>query len=261
MKRLAIVLTLFATPAFAGVTYQFDSTSTGMQSGTTSGTVSVEGTNIRVDLKTGDNFMFKDGTTVLSTDGGKTLNIYDSSAKTYFVVNLSDLTNMGGLLNDGGGMFKLSFNNPKVNVTDLGDGGSVAGYPTKRSKLDASYDIAVNAMGTTMTTHMTMSTESWTTDKLSGEYANFLQEKNLRTGNAELDKLITAQSGAIAGRFPLKQVTTVKVSQGGNDMSSTTTSIVSNVEMKTVPSSAFTAPTGYTKIDDPMSKMLKGIKR
>jgi hypothetical protein len=262
MKRFGIALALIALPAFGGVTYQFESTSTGLREAALVGAVSIEGSNVRMDMKSGDNLLFKDGSIVLSNDGGKTLSVYDPSAKTYYVVNLKDLLNAGGLMGAAGGMFKLTIENPKVNVKDLGDGGVISGYPTKHARVDAAFDIAVNAMGTAITTHMSMSTESWTTDRLGAEFTNFLQEKNVRTGMPEIDKLIQAQSAAIGGRFPLKQVTTMKVSQGaGNEMTSTTTSTVSNIEKKTLAPTTFTAPAGYTKVDDPVSRMMKGVVR
>lgn len=260
MKRFAFVVMLLALPARAGVTYQFESVSNGLNSATLSGVVSVEGSNVRMDVKSGDNLFFKDGSTVLSKDAGKTLSVFDPATKTYYVVHLDDLVSAGGLLNQGAGMFKLTFSNAKVAVTELGDGGTISGYPTKRARLVASYDIGVNAMGTTITSHMSMTTDSWTTDRLGPEFATFLQAKGLRTGNAEVDQLIAAQSGAIAGRFPLKQVTTLSVQQGnGGELSSSTTSTVTNVEKKTLPITAFTAPSGFTKVDDPVTRLIRTI--
>lgn len=261
MKRFALLLALAALPASAGVTYDFESASTGLRSGTIKGTVFVEGRAVRMDMKTGDNLLFKDGTVVLSGDGGKTLSVYDPASKTYYVINLSDLTGAaGGLMNAMGGMFKLSFNNPKVAVRDLGNGETLGGYPTRRSQLDSSYDITVDAMGQKMTTHMVMTTESWSTDKLGAEFSNFLQARNVRTGYADLDKLIDAQGAAIAGRFPLKQITTVKVRQGnGGELTSTTTSTVSNIARKSLLPAVFAAPSGFTKVENPVTRMMKSV--
>ena len=261
MKRLIVFLAC-ALPAMAGVQYDFtSSTATGASDGLT-GTVFAEGSNLRMDVKTGDNFLFKSGSVVLSTDGGKSLSVFDSAAKTYYVINVNDLTGAGGLLQNMGGMFKMSFNNPKVAVRDLGDGGTVSGYPTRHAILDSSYDIAIDAMGAKINSRMAMSTETWTTDKIGAEFTNFLQQKSFRTGYDALDKLIAAQASAIAGRFPLKQVTTIKVTQGnGGEITSTTTSTVSNIQKKTVPAATFVAPTGYARVDDPVTRMMKSIGR
>ena len=261
MKKLAPLLFLLTVPAWAGVTYEFQSASTGVANGVLSGKVAVDSGRVRMDMKSGDNFMFKENTFILSNDGGKTLSVYDPSARTYYIVNLQDLLGMnGGLLGSLGGMFSVNFSNPTVTVKDLGDGGTIEGYPTKHALVNAAYDIAIDAMGNKATTHITMSTELWSTDKLGAEYSNFLQAKGLRTGYPELDKLIETQSGAINGRFPLKEVTTIHLAQNGGDITTTNTSTVSNIETKTLAASTFAAPAGYVKVDDPISRMMKNLK-
>ena len=260
MKRfIAVVVALIALPLAAGVTYDFRSSSSGVREGTLAGTVSVEGKNVRLDVKTGDSFLFKDNSVILSTDGGRTLSVFDPALKTFYVINLNTLVgDSSSVLGALGGSVK--FTNQKVSVRDLGAAETIGGYPTKHAAVDASYDIAIDVMGTAMTTHMTMTTESWTTDRLSSEFMNFMQMKNTRTGFGELDKLIEAQSAATNGRFPLKQVTTIHIAQGGNDLASTTTSEVTNIEKKTVAASTFAPPSGYTKVDDPISRMMKNMK-
>lgn len=251
----AIACTLFATTLFAGATYDFQSASAGVQPQTLAGKVAVEGNNIRFDVTSGEDLLFKTKSFILSTDGGRTLSVFDPSLKTYYVMNLSAMS-----ANAFGGMMKLNFSNPRVATRDIGDGGAVSGYPTRRSAVDASFDIAADALGGAMTTHMTMTTESWTTDQLSGDFTNFLQMKSLQTGYDELDKLIEAQSKALRGRFPLKQVTTIRVKQGENDITETTTSEVTNIEKKAIPATTFATPSGYTKVDDPITRMMKTLK-
>jgi len=261
MKRLLITFasTLLSLPVFAGITYDFRSTTSGMREGSLAGTVSADGSNMRMDLKSGDNFLFKDNAVILSTDGGKTLTVFDPAAKTYYSININELAQQpGAALASMGGSVK--FQNPKVSVKDLGAAETLSGFPTHHAIVDASYDIAIDMMGNQMTSHMTMTTESWTTDQIRHEFANFIQEKNLHTGFADLDKLLEAQAAAIEGRFPLKQVTTLHVQQGTADLTSTTTSEVFNVATHTVPASLFTASGGYTKVDDPLSRMLKNLK-
>lgn len=261
MKKLAAVLFLIALPALAGVTYDFQSTSSGVANAVLGGKVAIDSGRVRMDIKSGDNLMFRENSFILSSDGGKTLSVYDPSAKTYYVINLQDLIGMnGGLLGALGGMISVNFSNPSVTVKDLGDGGMIEGYPTRHALVNAAYDIAIDAMGNKATTHMAMSTEVWATDKLSAEFSNFLQTKSLRTGYAELDKMIEAQSGAINGRFPLKEVTTVHLTQNGSDITTTNTSTVSNIETKSLAVSMFAAPAGYVKVDDPISRMMKNLK-
>ena len=83
MRRLAFAALLAAlTPAaFAGIVYRFQSTSTGT-SGTLAGRTEAEGTNLRVEMTTGDGMLFQDGAIVLSGDGGRTLHVVDPGSKT-----------------------------------------------------------------------------------------------------------------------------------------------------------------------------------
>lgn len=262
MKRfLVVALALFAFPLHAAVTYDFETVTTGLRQGTLAGAVAVDGAKLRMDIREGDKFLFKNNSRVLSNDGGTTLTVVDPEARTYYVVRLNDLIGSStSMLSGAAGMFKLDFLNPKVSVRDAGPGPALAGYPTHRSVVDASYDIAFDAMGSKMTMNMAMTTESWSTDRLSAEFTNFLQLKNLRTGFEQLDKLIDAQSGAIKGRFPLKQVTTFRVKQGNSDVKSVSTSTVTNIKTKEIAATFFTMPSGYSKVDDPITRMMKNLK-
>ena len=262
MKRLCVILLLTVTSsAFAGLTYKTQSSTTGMQNITIVGTVSVDGSHMRMDVAKGDNMMFKDNAIVLSNDGGRTMSVYDPAAKTYFDLQLQDLLgNTSTMLKSLGDMVKFSFDNPQVTVRDGGDGGAIEGFPTHRYVLDASYDMNIDAMGQKVTTHMTMNTETWATEQLSSEMTNFLQMRGIRTGIEGIDKLIAAQSTSVHG-FPLKQISSVHVSQGGNDMAMTTTSTVTEVVKKNIDASNFAAPAGYTKVDDPITRMIKSMKQ
>lgn len=262
MKRLFMVLVFLAasTSAFAGVTYNVQSSTNGLRNVSIAGKVAVDGSRMRMDVTTGDNLLFKDNSIVLSDDGGKTMTVIDPSTKTYYEIQLEQIIGTATASLRGNPMFKVTFENPTVAVRDEGDGEPIEGYRTKKSALDASYDIAIDAMGQKMSTHIDMRTESWTTDQLPRELVNFVQERGVRTGIAEIDKIIDAQSAALKG-FPLKQVSTVKMNQGGSDVTMTTTATVSNIEKKDVAASQFTMPTGYTKVDDPVSKMMKAFQK
>jgi hypothetical protein len=83
--------------------------------------------------------------------------------------------------------------------------------------------------------------------------------RGLRTGVEGLDKQIVAQTAGVKG-FPLKQVSTVRMTQGTNDMTMTTTALVSNIEKKSVNAAVFAMPAGFTKVDDPITKMMKQMK-
>ncbi len=263
MKRLLpfVAVLFLSSTAFGGLTYKVQSSTNGIRNVTIAGNVTVDGPHVRMDVTTGDNMIFKENSVVLSNDGGKTMTVLDPSSKSYYDLQLDQvLSSSASMLKNLNGMVNLSFNNPHVAVRDAGNGETLEGFVTHKYVLDASYDIAIDAMGQKMTTHMAMTTESWTTDQLSSEFTNFLQMSGFRTGVESLDKLIDAQSSGVKG-FPLKQVSTVHMSQNGNDVTMTTTALVTNIEKKTVDAARFAMPEGYTKVDDPITKMMKQLKQ
>ena len=101
MKRLlAIIVLSIATSAFAGLTYKFESSTTGIRTLTMTGTVSTDGQKMRMDVVSGDQMIFKDNDVVLSVDGGKTMTVFDPTTKTYFDLQLDQLLGSStGMLN------------------------------------------------------------------------------------------------------------------------------------------------------------------
>jgi hypothetical protein len=255
MKRLFAFAVLFivAVPLFAGVTYDFRSETAGLQQMTLDGSVAVDGRNLKMTITNGDGMMFKSGSMVLSHNGGKTLSVFDPSSKSYYDLSVDAM--MAGVADAlKSAMVKLSFDNPKVTVKDAGDGGTLEGFPTHKMLLDASITLNIDAMGQTMSSKLTMHSESWTTDKVDPSAINIFQQRGALTGIEGLDKLIEAQSAPFSGRFPLKQVTTVHIEQNGHDLATTTTATVSNVKQKPLDAAIFAAPAGYARVENPMKK-------
>ena len=255
---LSLVLTVVATSsqALAGLTYDFTSSSTGMAAQTIAGNVKAEGKNIRIDIATGDGMLFENGSFVVSSNGGQTMSVVNPKAKTFYELDMAQLT--GGadtLLKQFGGALKFDVRNPKVTVTGGGDSDLIEGFQTKKSRVDSAYEIAVDGLGQPMVIRMQLATDVWWTDKVSSDFTNFLQMRGFRTGVEAVDKLIAAEAGAIKG-FPMKQITTTKVNLNGNEMTTTSTSTVKNVRKVAIPASAFAVPAGLTKTASPLERML-----
>jgi hypothetical protein len=264
MKRVltAVLFVLAAQSAFAGLTYKVESVSSGIRAGTMSGVAEVEGKNFRFNVDKGDGMVFPDSSFVISQNGGRTVTVVDATAKTYYQIDVDQISGgMGGVLQQMGGMVKFNIDNPKVNVRDLGPGEKIEGYPTQRKAIDTSYDINIEVMGNKISMGVVMSTESWVTDQISLDFASFLQTGEFHTGFDAVDKLtaaLAAQSKAMNG-FPLRQVTTVKVSQNGKPMEMKTTTTISGIAKKTFDAAEFTVPAGFQKTDNPIEKMMKGM--
>jgi hypothetical protein len=118
----------------------------------------------------------------------------------------------------------------------------------------------LDVMGQKLTLSMMVSTESWSTDQIPLESASFLQTGAMHTGIDDVDKLIAAQTKAMSG-FPLKQVSAIHVIQNGTPMDVKTTTTVSSIEKKTIAPAEFTIPSGFTKTDNPIEKMMKAMKQ
>lgn len=260
MKRIliAFLAAAFATSAFAGITYKFNSTTTGMAEKTFAGVVKSDGAKSRIDVTESDDTMFPAGAIVFSNNG--TLTVFDPSKKTYYSLDLDKYVQQSLGLAQMSPFVKMDFGNPKTSVHDDGAGGTIAGYPTHRSTITTSFDIASSLLGgEQMKVTITSSSRIWLTDKLPASAASIFQTSRARTGVPAIDKVL--ESTASLKGFPVKQVTESRVSvNGGDEMTSTTTSTVSDVNANAnVPASDLAMPSGYTKVDDPLASALKNM--
>ena len=257
MKRtlFALLLLLVASLARAGVTYELSMNTTGVAAPTFSGTASVDGERSRFELARGDGLLFKDGSVVLSSDGGRTLLVLDPKAKSYYKLSFDELfATAGALMKSMGSMVQLSISNPKVDVKATGPGGKIEGFATNKYEISTSYDLKMMVLGTDMSSSVEMDSEIWTTPDLEAGNAVFLQDKSVRTGIPEMDTLITAQAGRVKG-FPLRQVTTMRSTQRGKTTEQTTTMTVSNVREGAIEPAVFVLPAGYTEGKSPLQDL------
>ncbi len=260
MKRivLALALTALAHSALAGLSYKFESVTTGIREATISGSAAAEGNSFRMNVNHGDGFTFNDGSFVVSRDGGRTLLVADPATKTYYELALADATGSAAAMFKQLGFLNFKISDPKVTTRDLGKGEAIEGYPTHRTEVNSSYTMSIDAMGMPMKIGVQMSTESWFTDAIPAELTSFLQKQSITTGIAEVDKLIAAQPAAAQG-FPLRQVTTFKMTQNGRVTDSKTTNTIHDVAKKQFADSEFVVPSGYKKTDSPIEKMMKAL--
>jgi len=201
----AAALLLIASNALAGIAYRFDGTATG------SGRVIAEGPKMRVEFLRGERVF----SVMISTDGGKTLTTLDPATKTFNVTNVA-------------GLFEaVSLTNAKATARDLGDGGTLEGYPTRKWVVDGSYDLRV---GDTPV-HFTMHSESWRTERIT-------EDAQLK-GSSVAEAMMPAN---VKG-FPLKEVMTI-ASKGGTVKSTTE---VHDVRRVSTTPAMFAVPAGYKR--------------
>lgn len=251
MLTFGAMLLLACNTAFAGMTYQFTSRSDSGQ-GSMAGAAAIEGQKMRLDLSEGDEVLFKDGSAMISTNGGESFYVLDTKKKEYYEINISELLSAAGaMLNSMGGMFKMSFQNHTVKVSEAGDGGTIEGYATKKFVSDSSYDLVMEVFGKKNTQKVTTHTESWITTDISEEYKTFVQQKGIKTGFDELDRMIEKETAGMKG-FPLKSVIkTTSTNAKGKSDTTTTTMTVTSIKESDVPDDRFELPAGYKKVPGP----------
>lgn len=207
-------LLLVAANAVAGITYRFESTAA-------AGRVIADGPKMRVEFTRGDRVIFQDSSVVLSTDGGKTLTLLDPARKTFVVLDVGEL------------LGALTIANSKVSARDLGDGGTIEGYPTRKWSLDASYDVVI----ADTRTHVTMHSDSWRTDRIPEE-VRF---------NGHADPIERMMPPNVKG-FPLKEVTTIRTRPpGGREATAVSTMGVHDLRRVTTTPAQFAIPAGYKR--------------
>jgi hypothetical protein len=237
---------LIGASAHAGVTYSFQSTTSGMAEVKLSGDVASDGAKMRVRFTRGDGNVFADDSVAITTDGGKSVSVVDPGAKTFYVMPVADLA--AGL--GASGLMKAS--SPQAKVTDAGAGPVMEGFPTRHFVLDVSYDLE---LGAPSKTHIIMHGETWITGRIPAATADFIGTNAFHTGFPAVDRVIDAQSAALRGGFALKEVMTISAKGGMLDYSTTATATMTNVKVQPVAPSEFLVPAGYARVESPLEKL------
>jgi hypothetical protein len=244
-----------APDAHAGLIYRFESVTEGASSSTVSGAVKVDRNNVRMDVESGDGVLLPSGSVVVSRDAGRTLRIADLEDRTYYDIRVADLASgAGGLLEQLGDAVKMTIANPKVSVRNLGAAEKIEGFTTRRTLVETSHDLLINALGQKMTIRIATRNEVWSTDQLPGSLAEFLQMSGARTGIPAIDTILEAQQGKVTG-FPLRQVTQVKIVQNGQETTSTSKVTLRDVVKRNVDPAVFNLPANLTKKASPLESL------
>jgi hypothetical protein len=266
MKRslLAVALALFALPLSAAIQYEFfqKTTSDGDQQAPQdlSARATVDGSRTRIDVISGN--VYPPGSYVITSDGGRRILFVDPLMKSFTEVNTSSFVS-------GIGASNILIENLKSDLQTLGDQDVIAGHPTSHYRLTLSYDITVVYRNMPLKQSVRTIIDKWTTVAFGEVVENAITNASLRTGNAEVDKVIDLEATKIKG-FPLRQnvtVTTVssrKRSVSGSDLKFPTTRIrqkemwVTSIRPVAPSTETWAVPAGYTKTD--LQQLPKGAK-
>jgi hypothetical protein len=250
----ALLLALAAAPAFAGIHYK-SVTRTETPAGRGGGETQVEGwaaaDKARVEFHASANPLTKEGTYLITKDGGKTVYLVNPEDKTYAVWDLRAMLGMaGGIMNGMGPLLKFQFTNPKVEKLLDEDGGTVVGLPTRHVRYRTSYTLTVKVLGMGNSSDVVTEEDVWATQRLTDlGLGVWLRAEPFHTGNEDLDKMIAAGRERIQG-FPLKMSsvsTNTDKKRGKQTVTRTSMEVTQLDTSASVPASAFEIPAGYTE--------------
>jgi hypothetical protein len=239
-----------ASPAWAGMHYTAVSTTDDQQGHSMKMQVEgwVSGDKAKVVFSQSDNPIMKPGSYLLAKDGGHTLYLVNPEDKTYAVWDLNAMLGVvGGVMNGMGPILKFEFSDPKVEKISEEDGGAIAGVPTRHYKFRTSYSMKMRVFGIGRSSDSVVEQDVWASKRLADPgFGVWLRADPPRTGNAEFDKLMAAETekSRIEG-FPLKMVSVSTTTQKGRQQVGRHTLEVTKLETRSLPSSTFELPAGY----------------
>ena len=260
MKRVvvAVVTLVTALNAFAGI--EFTSKVSDKRDRTISTSKAwIDGDNAKITYDGKDS---KSGSYMLSTDGGQTIYMVNPKEKSYLKVDVDQLASqVGNFMNAAGGFMKLEFKDPKFKTTLNERGPEMFGLPTRHLKTETSYTVVATVFGKKNISHISRKDEIWLTDKLHDKALEiWSQQRKIRTGNENIDKVISAESSRIKG-VPLKiiSVTSTRESNGRERVEKSTTEITS-LHKKKIPAATFKLPRNYENKNEEVKAGLQAIK-
>lgn len=203
----------------------------------------VDGNGARIKFLTDHMLYQKDDFAV--TEDGVVMYLCSPATKTYHRFDSAAMMKQAqGMLDTMQKMTKMSYSNIFVNVTDQGDGGSVAGYATTRYRVLIEYDVNMKILFKKINQHHKEEVFVYATSKLPfGYLPKFHNQQMFGTGIEEIDGQIGNKLDAIG--FPLK---TEHMSYGeNNELTSKATFEITEITEKDLNPQLFKVPDGYTE--------------
>jgi len=254
---LTFALTAAALPALAGIHYVADTTSRGANTNQEMRVEGwVEGAGAKIVFSETGTPLVKQGSYIVTEDGGKTIFLVDPKEKTYAEWDLEAMMQgLGSMMQAMGGMIDMQVENVEVEPLDSGSGPAMHGLATDYRKYELSYDMRIKVMGMGRENHVETVNEVWSTDALDDVALGIWLRDAPATGFESVDRLIEAEMSQAKG-FPLKTVTTTTTSgkKGKRRDTTTTTMEVTSLDRSaSIPAGTFKVPEGYQRTEAPMA--------
>ena len=200
---IVAIMVATAPSATAAIQYEFRQTTTSdlesIPASDCVGRAIIDGDRSRVEFVSGNTY--PPGTYIIATNGSRTMTFIDPSKKSFVEVNAASVATAIGAR-------KITVTNKKIDLTKMPDQTTIAGFPTEHYRLIMSYDITVAFGSLPLTQTVKTTIDKWTTNAFGDVGDTFLAGGALRTGNPDLDDLVSAENSNIKG-FALKQIINV----------------------------------------------------
>jgi len=174
--------------------------------------------------QSGNPFM-GEGTRLVCRDGARRLFLVNDKEKTYSEWDLDAIFGtLTTVMQNMGGMMKISVENAKVETLLKEDGGLVAGYPTTHYRFHTVYDLTMKMLGMGQKQHVETIQDGWYTTKLDDVAMGvWLMRDPPDFGDTGLGDLIELEKSKAKG-WPLRTVIE-QTSQNKKGRSQTTKTI------------------------------------
>jgi len=249
---------LAALPALAAVEFTAAISSGPGDKSVTRGLV--DGENARIEFVEGKTAGMEKGSYMLTSDGGKTIYLVNPAEKTYMKIDPEKMAATAGqFMNAAKGFMDMSFSNPTVETLVDEKGPTLFGLPTRRVKTKTAYTMETRVFGSKTVSQVTREDEMLVTQKMLDPGFNlWMKQRNIRTGNADIDKLLELESAKLKG-LPLKVDSVTRTRDAkGREETVTTSYAITAMKTTTAPANAFAMPVGYK---DGMAELGEGMRQ
>ena len=231
IAALAVVL---AIPAFGGTylesrtTFRSDTPESPQGMGDMMLRSWAEGPNAKIEIQESGNPMLPQGSYMLTNDGGKTFYIVNEEEGTYSKFDLEGLLGMVGSVMEGmGGIMKMEFDDAYANTKVDEAGPRMLGRNTRHVQIESGYTMRLKVMGMKQESRSESVQDIWYVPGLKIEGMSYwLGKEPPKTGNEDLDKMISFESAKVDG-LPVKSVVVSKDTspKGGTTTTTATTEV------------------------------------
>lgn len=201
------------------------------------------------------------GTYFIVKNAGQEMLLVVPKEKQYMKWDIAAMfAGMSKVINAVGGLVKMQMSEVKIDAQDMGAGPTIQGYPTRHIRMIQNYTMSASMFGKTSKTRNESTTDYYFAPNL--RIANpFVSNSQQMAMMAQFDvfnnpdyksQMAAANAKLPKTGVPLKMVTTtVATDEKGKAETSTAVMEMVNFKSTNVPSSEFTVPSDYTRVEMP----------